>query len=144
MSAVAANLIGAVVVAAISGLFVWLGRQADAKATQDVAAQARSIEARKVDLEEFREMQNRLDVALDKADAKIEKLSDDLAAERTARVRSDIRAEAAERRATRAEDRVDQLAATLAAHGQWDLLVLAEVRKSSPDFPDPPPLAVAP
>lgn len=28
----------------------------------------------------------------------------------------------------------------LAAHGSWDTLILAEVRKSNPDFPDPPPL----
>jgi len=28
----------------------------------------------------------------------------------------------------------------LAAHGQWDLLVVAEVRIARPDFPDPPPL----
>lgn len=30
---------------------------------------------------------------------------------------------------------------SLAAHGQWDMLIHAEVRKSSPDFPEPPPLA---
>ncbi len=42
---------------------------------------------------------------------------------------------------------IDELRATerdmranLAAHGQWDLLVLAEVRKTNPDFPDPPTL----
>lgn len=46
-------------------------------------------------------------------------------------------------RADRAEEKVDRLAASLAAHGQWDLLVLAEVRKSSPDFPSPPPVVIA-
>lgn len=45
------------------------------------------------------------------------------------------------------QNRVDQLEAAedelrknLSAHGQWDLLVLAEVRKTTPDFPDPPHL----
>lgn len=28
----------------------------------------------------------------------------------------------------------------LAAHGQWDLLVVAEVRLMKPNFPEPPPL----
>lgn len=28
----------------------------------------------------------------------------------------------------------------LAAHGQWDLIMLAELRQHRPDFPEPPPL----
>lgn len=32
------------------------------------------------------------------------------------------------------------IAQALSAHGQWDLYVLAHVRQTMPEFPDPPPL----
>ena len=38
------------------------------------------------------------------------------------------------------DDEMQEIRVLLAAHGQWDLQVLAEVRRSNPDFPDPPPL----
>lgn len=46
-----------------------------------------------------------------------------------------LQAEAIRREAADREMRI-----LLAAHGQWDILMLAEVRKINPDFPDPPPL----
>ncbi len=65
MSPVFATVAGSVVVALITGLFVWLGRQADAKATREVAAAQRRLEERKVDVQVFRdsltELRNRLD-----------------------------------------------------------------------------------
>lgn len=45
-----------------------------------------------------------------------------------------------QRRLTDAEDAQVELAILLAAHGEWDLRVLSEIRKYDPHFPDPPPL----
>lgn len=45
-----------------------------------------------------------------------------------------------QRQSRRRDKRDAELRAMLAAHGQWDLLVLAEVRRSYVDFPEPPPL----
>jgi septal ring factor EnvC (AmiA/AmiB activator) len=107
----------------------WISKRA---ADRQRAAQ-NAIDERKVDREEFDSLTRELRTSLN--DVRTE-----LAEERTARRESDRRAMAAEERAERAEQRIDRIAATLAAHGQWDLLVLAEVRRSNEDFPDPPPL----
>lgn len=45
-----------------------------------------------------------------------------------------------ERRVRAVEHSQQEIRVALAAHGQWDLHVLAQVRKVEPDFPDPPPL----
>ena len=38
------------------------------------------------------------------------------------------------------EDAMMELMILLAAHNEWDMRVLIEIRKHLPDFPDPPPL----
>ncbi len=38
------------------------------------------------------------------------------------------------------EDQGHRVQVALAAHGQWDILVVAQVRQINPDFPEPPPL----
>ncbi len=84
---------------------------------------------------------------VDRLDREVGRLDERLAREITRSEVAEARAQeergarrAAEKRADRAEEKVDKIAVSLAAHGQWDLLVLAEVRKATPDFPDPPSL----
>lgn len=97
------------------------------KAAETTAKAAERVDQQRVDLAT-------LQASLEEQEKRINRWEQDLADER--------RAHAATReRANRAEDRVDRLAASLAAHAQWDLLVLAEVRKVTPDFPEPPPLS---
>lgn len=74
------------------------------------------IESKKVDLEEFREVQTRNEKALERADkereadrARIERLEEALMEERQAREAADERAAAAETRAQRAEQRAERL-----------------------------------
>lgn len=135
MSPAALTLAGVALVA-FCGLAGTLGASwiSNRAAAQQRAAQT-LIDERKVNLEEFNALKQELRESL--TDVKAE-----LLAEHDARLASDARAEAAEKRAEKAEARVDKLAASLAAHGQWDLLVLAEVRKANTNFPDPPPLSV--
>lgn len=76
-----------------------------------------------------------LETSLSEQEKRITRLRTDLDSEQKKR-------ESAERRAVRAEEKIDRVAVSLAAHGQWDLLVLAEVRKTTADFPEPPPLTL--
>lgn len=112
-----------VAVVAFSGLAGTLGASWISKRSSE---RAQENEGRKIGRDEFDSFTRELRLSI--TDLKAE-----LASERAARG-------AAEERAERAERRIDRIAMTLAAHGQWDLLVLAEVRRSNEDFPDPPPL----
>lgn len=68
------------------------------------------------------------------------KLDLDVLRESIATLRTDLESERSALRS--AEGKLARLTVSMAAHGQWDLLVLAEVRKVTPDFPEPPPLAL--
>lgn len=126
MSPAALTLAGVAFVA-VCGLAGTIGASWISKRAGDRQRAAQNaIDERKVDREEFDSLTRELRSSL--TDVRAE-----LATEREAR-------RAAEQRAERAEQRIDRIATTLAAHGQWDLLVLAEVRRSNTDFPDPPPL----
>ncbi len=120
-----------VVVVALSGVAGTLGASWISKRSSE---RAQENESRKIDREEFDSFTRELRASL--SDVRQE-LSD----ERGARQKSDRRAEQAEKRAEDAEKRVDRLAASMAAHNQWDLLILGEVRRTNPDFPGPPPFA---
>ena len=49
-----------------------------------------------------------------------------------------------EQRMAKIQESQIKIASALAAHGQWDLYALAQLRRLDPDFPEPPPLVLFP
>ncbi len=118
------SFLGTVLVALITGAFVWLGRRVDAAATREIAERQQQLDQHKVSREDFTSVTNELHRLLENANTrvqesedrrreqatefdgvvkrlneKIDKLRDDLEDEREKRQDSDDRAEQADRRA---------------------------------------------
>lgn len=138
MTAAQATLIGAVLVFAASIIGALLVRNSTKK--------AQALDARKVDLDEFREVQARNEAALDRADKRIADLETRLVTEHEARQRSDERADEAEKAAKRAEQRtgeVEEQGKRLARRLSRSERRVKQLEKAMAEagVPVPPPLA---